>query len=179
MKIIKKIYFGLFVASLLLGWYQITFYDEFLEWISPSVIFIEGVLLWFLTKKILYPLCLCLSASWHLMAFFKVDVSIFGASLVLLEFFRIFDILGFISYCRSCKKRTVKPSSLEINVRIGGAVATGLTSILCLAISFTVDWSGLVLMPVAFLLIILTLAQGISLFKDCRTKNNLKMDLKA
>lgn len=178
MKILSKVYFGLFVASLLLGWYQNTFYDEFfLKWISPSVIFIEGVLLWFLTKKILYPLCLCLSASLHLMLFFKVDVSSFGVSLVLLEFFRVFDVLGFISYRRSRKKRMAKPSSLEINTRIGGAVIPGLLAILLFVTIFSLKGSeamiNILLFPIAIGLVIITLGQWISLFKDCRVKQPL------
>ena len=132
-------------------------------------------MLWFLTKKILYPLCLCLSASLHLMLFFKVDVSSFGVSLVLLEFFRVFDVLGFISYHHTQKKQT--PSSLEINLRICGIVVPGLLAILLFVTIFSLKGSeamiNILLFPIAIGLVIITLGQGISLFKDCRTKQPL------
>ena len=185
MKIIKEIYLGLFVASLIFGGVQFSYlHDHFepsgLDFLSAFVLLAEGVLLYILTKKWIFPVCLFMAGLVYLTVFSRIDISeallgwtmLIGYCFFLLELLRIFDILGFISYLRSRKKRTVKPSSLETNMRIGGAVVTGLLAALFLAISFTdsLGWSGFVLVPVAFLLIILTLTQGISLFKDCRTK---------
>ena len=185
MKIIKEIYLGLFIASLLFGYAQLSYITNYfepsgLDFLSAFVLLAESVLLWVLTKKWIFPICLFMTGLVYLTIFSRIDIStslseigmLIGYCLFFLELWRVFDILGFISYRRSRKKRMAKPSSLEINTRIGGAVITGLPAILFLAISFTdtLGWSGFVLVPIALLLIILTLTQGVSLFKDCRIK---------
>lgn len=189
MKIIKEIYLGLFIASLIFGYAQLSYItNDFepsgLDFLSAFVLLTEGVLLWVLTRKVLFPVCLIFSGVIYLTVFAKIDIStvfggigmLVGYCFVFLELWRVFDILGFVSYLRLRKKRMAKPSSLEINTRIGGAVITGLTAVLFLAVSFTdtLGWSGFVLVPMAFLMIIMTLAQGISLFKDCQIKGNDK-----
>ena len=193
MKIIKEIYLGLFIASLLFGYAQLSYITNYfepsgLDFLSAFVLFAEGVLLWVLTKKWIFPVCLCMTGLVYLTIFSRIDIStalgsfgmLIGYCLVFLEVWRVFDILGFISYRRLRKKRMAKPSSLEINTRIGGSVITGLTAVLFLAISFTdtSGWSGSVLVPIAFLLIVLTWIQGMSLFKDCRVKQPLSEEKK-
>ena len=188
MKIIKEIYIGLLVASLMFGGVQASYFSDNFEvsgvdFLSALVMLAEGVLLWVLTRKVLFPVCLIFSGIIYLTIFAKIDIStvfgsigmLIGYCFVFIEMLRMFDILGFISYYRFQKKRITKPSSLEINTRIGGAVITGLTAVLFLAVSFTdtLGWIGFVLVPVAFLMIIMTLAQGISLFKDCKVKQPL------
>ena len=145
--------------------------------ILSSIIFLlEGSFLAILTKKILFPFCIALSGFVYISIFMQIRINnslllCVAYPLFVIQFFRIFDILGFLSYRKfqKIKNGGIKPiTETQINLRILGFIFTLLLVLLILFSGVLVNWGGLIFMPVLFLLVVLGIVQLVALIKDIR-----------
>ena len=178
----KKLYFFFLISSLIIAFFQAgldlissDIQRFFTTGILSGIIFLlEGIFLGVLTKKFLFPFCIAFSGVVYLSIFMQLRINnswplLIFYSLFVIQFFRIFDILGFLSYRKfqKIKNRKVKKiTETQINFKILCLIFTLLLLLLIFFSGILANWSGLIFMPVFFLLIVLGIAQLLSLIKD-------------